>query len=544
MNKKYLGLVLSALMFVAVVVSNLGSIAPAQAQGPEGATAATTWNTNGNTAGNKSFIGTTNNKPFVFKTNNVERMRVEKDGNVGIGTNKPSQTLHVNGVTLMGENGGVYGFTARGGETLYPSLTFNEGAAPNYSAGEDGYGGIFQFNNSTGNLTYYTGPAAVVGGARINTPRMTIAANGKVGIGETEPQQTLDVMGDFQVSNSSGLYSLFAGQDRTVSVGALAQSTTHHLCYFGTYTLSTCSSAAEYVPSIDAGKGFPQTADLVSIAPEVKNQYGDAHGPFVVQKSAKACDENLLGYIVKPESGADGVYLNEHYLPLAIYGYFPAKVTMENGGIKRGDAITSSSKAGYGMKATDACKVIGYALEDANTDGTIQVFANFGDNAAAQVKALQQENAALKQLLLKMEPRLAALEGTQNVAMRVTDPRAVVKGYYAATKAKDIETALTFLADDIELVQINPAPYSATTVKGVQAAKHALESSEVLSFYVEDFRADGNKVTYSMTEWLDPRRVGMNYPQPRQSRLTAIVLGDKIVSITEASDADLALHTK
>jgi hypothetical protein len=410
MNKLRFGLVLSVLMVAAFLVASIGSIAPARAQGPEGLDAITTWNTNGNKSSNKSFIGTTNNKPFVFKTNNAERMRIEKDGNVGIGTNKPSQTLQVNGVTLLGENGGVYGFTVRGGETLYPTLTFNEGAAPNYPAGEDGYGGIFQFNNSTGNLTYYTAPAATVGGARINTPRMTIAANGKVGIGETDPQQTLDVTGDFQVSNSSGLYSLFAGADRRVSVGALAPSTTNHLCYFGTYTLSTCSSAAEYVPSIDAGKGFPQTADLVSIAPDVKNPYGDAHGPFVVQKSAKACDENLLGYIVKPESGADGVYLNEHYLPLAIYGYFPAKVTMENGAIKRGDAITSSSKAGYGMKATDACKVIGYALEDANADGTIQVFANFGDNAAAQVRELQQENDALKQLLLKFETRLAALE--------------------------------------------------------------------------------------------------------------------------------------
>ena len=544
MNKKRLGLVLSALMFVAVVVSNLGSVAPAHAQGPEGSDAVTTWNTNGNKGNNKSFIGTTNNKSFVIKTNNVERMRIEKDGNVGIGTNKPSQLLQVNGMTLLGENGGVYGFTVRDGENLYPTLSFNETAAPNYAAGYEGYGGVFQFHTNSGNLTYYTGPAAVVGGARINTPRLTIAANGKVGIGDTEPQQTLDVTGDFQVSNSSGLYSLFAGQDRTVSVGALAASTTHHLCYFGTYTLSTCSSAAEYVPSIDAGKGFPETADLVSIAPAVKNPYGDAHGPFVVQKSGKACDENLLGYIVKPESGADGVYLNEHYLPLAIYGYFPAKVTLENGAIQRGDAITSSSKAGYGMKATDACKVIGYALEDANAEGTIQVFANFGDNAAAQVRALQQENDALKKQLLTFETRLAMLEGAKNVALRVTDPLSTVKGYYSALQNKDIETALSFLADDVVLLKTETADGYSETVKGVQAVRNALQYSNVLSFTADHFQADGDKVTYVMTEWLDPRIVGPNYAQPHQSHLIAIVANGEIVSITETLDTDLALRTK
>lgn len=149
-----------------------------------------------------------------------------------------------------------------------------------------------------------------------------------------------------------------------------------------------------------------------SIAPSVNNPYGDTHGPFAVQKSATACDPNLLGYIVKPEMGANGVKLGDHYLPLAIFGYFPAHVTMENGAIKRGDPITSSSKAGYGMKATGACKVIGYALEDANTEGTIQVFADLGDNSAAQVAKLQQENDALKQQVMTFEARLAALELT------------------------------------------------------------------------------------------------------------------------------------
>jgi len=150
------------------------------------------------------------------------------------------------------------------------------------------------------------------------------------------------------------------------------------------------------VPTVENGAGFPETADLVSIAPTRANPYGDQHAPFVVQKSATACDDQLLGYIVKPESGADGQKKNEHYLPLAIYGYFPAKVTTENGAIKRGDPITSSSRPGYGMKATGACKIIGYALEDADREGKIQVFANSREYAAPQVKALQAQVEELR----------------------------------------------------------------------------------------------------------------------------------------------------
>src|SRR5262249_8053690 len=153
----------------------------------------------------------------------------------------------------------------------------------------------------------------------------------------------------------------------------------------------------EYTPTVDRGYGYPETADLVSIAPDVPNPYDDLHSPFIVQKSSVACDTNLLGYIVNPKEGAAGTKVNDHYLPLAIYGYYPAKVTLENGVIHRGDPLTSSSKPGYAMKATGACRIIGYALEDANTEGTIQVFAHLSENSAPEVATLRGQVDTLKQ---------------------------------------------------------------------------------------------------------------------------------------------------
>src|SRR5580765_6186854 len=55
---------------------------------------------NGGTTQNTNFIGTTDNKPLVFRTKNLERMRISNNGLVGIGTKTPTNPLHVvNGVS-------------------------------------------------------------------------------------------------------------------------------------------------------------------------------------------------------------------------------------------------------------------------------------------------------------------------------------------------------------------------------------------------------------------------------------------------------------
>jgi hypothetical protein len=54
------------------------------------------WKLTGNTGTNSTnFIGTTDNQDVVVRTNNIERMRVLDNGNIGIGTNSPSEILHL-----------------------------------------------------------------------------------------------------------------------------------------------------------------------------------------------------------------------------------------------------------------------------------------------------------------------------------------------------------------------------------------------------------------------------------------------------------------
>jgi hypothetical protein len=59
------------------------------------------------------------------------------------------------------------------------------------------------------------------------------------------------------------------------------------------------------------------------------------------------------------------------------------------------------------MKAIGGCRVIGYALQDAEQDGTIQVFAHLDEQ---QPIDRTEEIAALKARNSELDARVAALE--------------------------------------------------------------------------------------------------------------------------------------
>ncbi len=65
-------------------------------------------------------------------------------------------------------------------------------------------------------------------------------------------------------------------------------------------------------------------------------------------------------------------------VPLAVVGIVPCKVTAQNGAIREGDLLVTSSTPGYAMKGTDRGRmlgaVVGKALESLpKGSGVIQV---------------------------------------------------------------------------------------------------------------------------------------------------------------------------
>ena len=126
-------------------------------------------------AGNNAVVGNSANGFLRFDTNNTERIRINANGNVGIGTTTPTEKLHVVGGSIQVDN-------ARG---LH-------------------FGGIdtrIQGNDTTDQIDLYTG-----GGIR-----MSVDSSGNVGIGTTTPATGLHV----QSSGAGSLRTLRLAYDGT-----------------------------------------------------------------------------------------------------------------------------------------------------------------------------------------------------------------------------------------------------------------------------------------------------------------------------------------
>jgi hypothetical protein len=195
------------------------------------------WALNGNTITAEKKLGTIDNYDLPFITNNSEKMRLTKTGNLAIGTSTfdvdaPEKLLVDAGTTdsynlLMakGERNGYLQFNIQnksgqgqastdivatadnGTETSnYVNLGINGGgynSANNILSGpNNGYlfssGQEFIIGNSAPgkNLIIFTG------GITGSNERMRITSAGRVGIGTTSPSATLDVAGQYKLGSS------------------------------------------------------------------------------------------------------------------------------------------------------------------------------------------------------------------------------------------------------------------------------------------------------------------------------------------------------
>jgi hypothetical protein len=219
---------------------------------------ASDWVIDGNAvAANKNF-GTTTNFSLPFITNNVERMRINNTGNVGIGTSTFNATYPEKLVVDAGTTTSVNAIVGKGSINSYLQLNIQNqsngsSASSDVVATADNGSettnyvdmGINSSTNNSGimgnsndaylynlgqNFLIGAGTAAkalifMTGGTTQTTnERMRISGTGNVGIGTTAPNSTLQVNGSLAMTYhvGSGSYTLLATDYVIINTGAAA----------------------------------------------------------------------------------------------------------------------------------------------------------------------------------------------------------------------------------------------------------------------------------------------------------------------------------
>ena len=177
------------------------------------------WGLTGNSETNPTtnFIGTTDNQPLAIRTNNLERVRILNNGNVGIGKTNPTALLDVNGDAII--NGHPIG---RGlGNSIFNVVFGNGSFSTNTSGIQNVVIGVASMqNNTTGNDNFALGSFTVrmntTGSRNVgignSTLRDATTASRNIGIGSAVLQRNLlgdnnvgigDTAGTFDSTNAS-----------------------------------------------------------------------------------------------------------------------------------------------------------------------------------------------------------------------------------------------------------------------------------------------------------------------------------------------------
>ncbi len=170
------------------------------------------WSLTGNAGidATTNFVGTTDNKPLVLRTNNVERMRLTSGGKIGIGTKTPAAYLHLFGTMQIENNSG----------TIYdePLLTLrNSGANGTFTnpviafKHEDTLFATLGYDVSTRDFGIDAQPALYASNFIINHD------NGFVGLNTKTPSYRLDVSGSSRFLGNMGIQTIPG--TRTLQVG-------------------------------------------------------------------------------------------------------------------------------------------------------------------------------------------------------------------------------------------------------------------------------------------------------------------------------------
>ena len=301
---------------------------------------------------------------FQFQNNNTNLLTIEGGGDVGIGTTSPTSLLTVQG---RGE--------FQGTASASYLLTGNTLQVGSYSSAA-----YSRFGTGTAGNSMDTIDDLFVGGDFEVISSISIGNFINVSATHVCRNATSKSLGGC-TAHVSEFYPVIIN-DRGIKV---MEQDLWNIDNKASVSEGELKKIEEEKIKIDTALDGRYGGSVVSIT-DVKNQVDDPTAPFLARESDKSYDPAILGVISLIAQGGNGNRLTQNYLPLTLAGRVKVKISLENGPIKVGDYLTSSSIPGVAMKATKPGRVIGVALENSKLDpskNTVMTFINphwFGRN--------------------------------------------------------------------------------------------------------------------------------------------------------------------
>jgi hypothetical protein len=143
-------------------------------------------------------------QPLAFATNNLERMRIDGSGNVGIGTSSPSYPLHV-------AAGSSYAYFSSNAVSAIKSV---RGSSQNAGIDIGNTVGTWTIGKATDGFFGFSHNNQNINGSAL----FAITTAGNVGIGDTTPSYKLDVNGTAGFSSTINAPNIGAGEDDSVVI--------------------------------------------------------------------------------------------------------------------------------------------------------------------------------------------------------------------------------------------------------------------------------------------------------------------------------------
>lgn len=337
------------------------------------------------------------------------------NGNVGIGTTNPKAAFQILTAAIMPEDGTTnpagIGMGVQGGSS--PRISLDNGGGAASVAGNQ-----WNIDNNSGTLRFFTAGLLMmsVGSANVVTTAGAIHVDGtatsylmgNVGIGNTGNNARLSVQagvgttalevrsgggtsalsvdGGGVVHILNGLATIFPrfnprtavpssgwGTNGNFAIGNISSTATSGRIWFKSngfnhsFKSATASIAdySEFMEQEELGEGEPGDVMIIS-----------STGSGKVTRTTTAYDGKIIGVVTTPDRGTSYNDLNYDdfsgtgsrkdnpaWANVGMLGQVYVKVSIENGEVKAGDRLTSSTVKGIAMKATKGGRVLGYALQ-------------------------------------------------------------------------------------------------------------------------------------------------------------------------------------